>query len=311
MKKKKKLVIYFTAFVVLAAGIKYKINKDARNLEKKIKIVTEKIHDDDYLIASHRGFSSLAVENTREAIILASNENYIDSIEFDVRMTKDRKIVLSHDDCLFTGILGNSISSLTYEEIKEKEFIYYNFYFPEISLSAEGSLKNQRELNLFGKNFKVIDLIEALSYCKDKMVLVDIKFENNIVEFTNEMKNELQNVDTSNIVFQSLDLEGIKYFQEHTPFKCQVLISSKKDFAYFKYFQSIGLSYKLVSYELVDSLLSQGKSVSIWTINSASTMSKLMDELDNHYKDVTYITNYPDLIVTMLEERSAKTLLKK
>ena len=92
MRKKKirNLVIFSTIFClgtctvvkdVQASGIKY-LNETSRFVKE--------INSDEFLIAAHRGFSSLEVENTADSIICASNEEYIDYIEIDVRMTKDK-----------------------------------------------------------------------------------------------------------------------------------------------------------------------------------------------------------------------------
>ena len=305
MKKSKRVTIYFVSFLIAFFGIRYKISKELNKFEQKIKTRVENL-DDDYLIASHRGFSSLAVENTKEAIILATSKDYVDAIEIDARMTKDSKIILSHGKYLFEGLIPKKVSELTYEEIKDKDFIYYKPYAPNLLVTAENILMNKRQFNLNFRSFKVISLLEALSYCKDKTVYLDLKFDNNTKEFTTKLKKELENVDKSNIIFQSLDLEGIKYFQEQTGFNCQVLISKKEDFAYIEYFQSIGFHYKLISYELIDNLLKQGKQISIWAINSKDVLDSVITILGDHYKEVTYITNCPDLIVYELEQKRLK-----
>lgn len=47
-------------------------------------------------IIGHRGAAGLALENTTESILAAIRAG-VDAIEFDVRLTKDGKLVLSHD----------------------------------------------------------------------------------------------------------------------------------------------------------------------------------------------------------------------
>ncbi|MEO8863370.1 MAG: glycerophosphodiester phosphodiesterase family protein [Candidatus Saccharimonadales bacterium] len=47
-------------------------------------------------IIGHRGAAGLALENTLESII-AATEAGVDGVEVDVRVTKDKKLVLSHD----------------------------------------------------------------------------------------------------------------------------------------------------------------------------------------------------------------------
>lgn len=49
------------------------------------------------MIISHRGNDNHKFkENTKEAIINVLEKNYVDGVEFDIRVTKDKKLVLSH-----------------------------------------------------------------------------------------------------------------------------------------------------------------------------------------------------------------------
>lgn len=48
-------------------------------------------------IISHRGNGFNFKSNTKEAILYSLNIDYIDGVEFDVRITKDKKIVIIHD----------------------------------------------------------------------------------------------------------------------------------------------------------------------------------------------------------------------
>lgn len=69
-------------------------------------------------IIAHRGASSIAPENT-VASIAAALEFHPDFIEIDVRLTKDKKLVVLHDASLkrTTG-LRSKVHNLTLEEIK-------------------------------------------------------------------------------------------------------------------------------------------------------------------------------------------------
>ena len=50
------------------------------------------------MIISHRGNDKYGyLENTKEAILSTLKSNYTDGVELDVRMTKDKKLVLSHN----------------------------------------------------------------------------------------------------------------------------------------------------------------------------------------------------------------------
>jgi glycerophosphoryl diester phosphodiesterase len=73
----------------------------------------------DFLIIAHRGDSSLCPENTmaafRKAVEVGS-----DGIETDVHLTKDGKVVISHDGYLGRVCNGKgNISDYTYDELKK------------------------------------------------------------------------------------------------------------------------------------------------------------------------------------------------
>ena len=111
--------------MLLTAGIKIKLCKDkSHEYTKSIESFDENFIDDDFLVAAHRGFSSKEIENTTNSIILAKNTKYIDYIELDVRLTKDRKLILSHNNSHVIGYHSKIfISSETLDSLNN-----YNFY---------------------------------------------------------------------------------------------------------------------------------------------------------------------------------------
>ncbi len=60
---------------------------------------TLKIDKQNTKMIAHRGLSGLEQENTVLAFIAAGNRSYF-GIETDVRITKDKKFILCHDDNL-------------------------------------------------------------------------------------------------------------------------------------------------------------------------------------------------------------------
>ena len=50
------------------------------------------------MLIAHRGNDNHKyLENTKEAVIYCLNKEYIDGIEIDIRVTKDKEFVLSHN----------------------------------------------------------------------------------------------------------------------------------------------------------------------------------------------------------------------
>lgn len=76
-----------------------------------------------YIIA-HRANGSKFKENTEQAILEVINYSYVDGIEIDIRMTKDKKFVLAHNEYFICkNKKVKKISNTKYKEIKEcKEF---------------------------------------------------------------------------------------------------------------------------------------------------------------------------------------------
>ena len=81
--------------------------------------VQNKVSAEDIKIIAHKGYSSIAPENTMASFERAMDIG-VDMIELDVQMTKDGRLVVFHDDDIsrITGQTG-SISDYTYEEIRQ------------------------------------------------------------------------------------------------------------------------------------------------------------------------------------------------
>ena len=74
-------------------------------------------------IIGHRGNQGFATENSRDAILDCSRNNNIDGTEFDIRPTKDDKIVIMHNATVNgTTSSKGRIQDLTLEELKKLRF---------------------------------------------------------------------------------------------------------------------------------------------------------------------------------------------
>ena len=306
MKKNKvtKIIVYASALAIGASGITYTILKKNFNDYKEYLGKQDKIVNDDFLVSAHRGLSSLAIENTREAISFAREKEYIDFIEIDVRLTKDGKLILSHDNDLLVNGKHVRISNLTYDEATSLTFNYRDTYSNNyIFNDPENLLIVERENNLSNQDYHLIGLLEAIELSQGKGILLDIKFDGNIEELCNELIRELEGIDTSNIIFQSSNVEGIRYLRDHSNFDCQLLISSKENLIYIDDFDRIGLNIYLLDSELYRELCFKNKKLALWTINNTKDLDRVLEIVGDNYKDIIYITNYPDIIVTRLRER--------
>lgn len=147
-------------------------------------------------------------ENTIEGIIDSLNKDYIDGVEFDIRLTKDKYFVLYHN--------------ATY-----KDNLIKNKYLKDLKLD---------ELNNVLKNIK-----------SNKIILIDIKCEEgNYKEMSDYLIKVLKKYKKLNIYLCSFNYEMCLYLKEKTKYKVGLLISNlinkNKNI---KPFDFISINYKI------------------------------------------------------------------
>ena len=97
-------------------------------------------------IISHRGNGNYYKGNTKEALLKALEYDYIDGIEFDVRMTKDKKIVIIHDPIIdFVSDGTGIVKYMDYNELLKYNF-GNNEHYSKICLLDEllNSINNNK-----------------------------------------------------------------------------------------------------------------------------------------------------------------------
>ncbi|MEJ2195266.1 MAG: glycerophosphodiester phosphodiesterase family protein [Ignavibacteriaceae bacterium] len=151
----------------------------------------------DFIIIAHRGESFEAPENTLSSINLAWQRND-DAVEIDIRMTKDDKIIVIHDNNTFrTGRKFMNVSSCSYDELLKVDV---------------GKFKGSN-----WKNEKIPLLDEVINTIpKDKILFVEIKSNYKIVKPLQELINQKQ-IDPNQINFIGFN------------FKTMSLVNLRKD----------------------------------------------------------------------------------
>lgn len=144
------------------------------------------------LMIAHRGLSGIKLENTIEAFKLASEHSYF-GIETDVHLTKDKKLVVSHDDNMLrnSGVDMNIEHSL-YEEVK-KIPLYNGEYVPDLEdyiiICKESSKKAVLEIKSSMSKEELeecINIIEKLEYIDNTII---ISFDPHNIATVNEISN--------------------------------------------------------------------------------------------------------------------------
>lgn len=141
-------------------------------------------------IISHRGSLGKYKKNTKEALLNALSCDFISGIEFDVRITKDKKIVIIHDPIIdFVSNGTGIVKNMTY-----KKLLKYNF----------GTLEYPSKICLLDELLKNIHT--------NKIILIELKFEgSNYKEFVNIVYNIIKKYKL-NIYICSFNYELLKYF---------------------------------------------------------------------------------------------------
>lgn len=151
---------------------------------------------------AHRGLhdnSSDAPENSMKAFRLAAEKGY--GIELDVRLTKDEKVVVFHDNNL-KRICGveTDVNTLTYEELQE--------------------------LSLLNTEEKIPLFIEVLKLVNGKVpLIVEIKMVDNttrVCELANEILKEYKGI----YCVESFNAHAVKWYRVHRPDICRGQLSA-------------------------------------------------------------------------------------
>ena len=142
-------------------------------------------------IISHRGSNvSNYKPNTKQALLTALSLDFISGIEFDIRITKDKKIVIIHDPII--NLISNGSGIV--KKMKYKKMLKYNF----------GTKENPS---------KICTLEELLDNIKsNKKILIELKEESDdFVNFVDIVYRIIKNYNL-NIYITSFNYELIKYF---------------------------------------------------------------------------------------------------
>ncbi len=191
---------------------------------------------------AHRGLHNNEIpENSIKSFIEALNKNM--AIELDIRLLKDKNIVVFHDENLkrMTGI-NKKIENCTYEDIK-------NIY-----------LKETTE--------KIPLLKDVLELINNKVLLI-IELKNKKVGLEKEVIKILDNYE--NFCIQSFNLKTLYYFKVIRPkYIIGLLVSSKRKTKtkYFIKTDFISHSLKGIDNKYIKRKKSKNIPIFVWTIRN-------------------------------------------
>lgn len=262
-------------------------------------------------VQGHRGARGLMPENSIPGFITALDSGVM-TLEMDVVITKDKKVILSHEPWMSAGICLNREGKEFSKEM-EKKFNIYQMTYEETQLFDCGSKDNetypqQKKMvvhkPLLSDVIKEVEHhIKAVSqYEVDYNIEIksgkegDGVYHPNVEEFSDlvyQVVNEY--LPLERVVIQSFDLRVLRYWHKKYPeVRLALLIENLKSIE--ANLDELGFNpsiyspyYKLISKDKVDYLHKKKIRVIPWTVNDISAMLSLKGMgVDG------FITDYPD-----------------
>ena len=201
-------------------------------------------------------------DNSKEAILNVLNKEYISGIEIDIRLTKDKKVIVYHDPVIV---------------IKNK-----------IKIINETNLIDLIKVNIY-------TLSEILNSIKtDKTIILEIKYENKLnKKDADYFIKEIKKYNYLNLYVCSFNTKLMKYIKKNYNGKCGIIIGSVINKC--KCFNF--LDFNLIKYGLFRKI--PKKETFIWTINDVNKLKRLTKnnkKILNIITDKAYLLNTSDIL---------------
>ena len=237
-------------------------------------------------VTAHRGFSSVAPENTLYAFESAV-ETGADYIELDVQLTADEQLVIFHDKTIDRTTDGKGeLSKYTYDELQE--FSAGSWY------GKNGEFDDAKIMLLS-------DVLEAVG--DDIMLNIEIKNHGNVTKTAEKTVEVIEEYDIEKSCYvTSFSYTALKTVKKLNPkIKTGLIanVASSTSFSQLKYIDAVSLNYIFINQSIVNMAHQNGKRVFVWTVDRPSDMHHMIAMgVDN------IITNRPDKTLEMVDSDS-------
>jgi len=262
---------------------------------------------------AHRGARSLAPENTISAARKAL-EVGADGWELDVQMSRDKKMVVIHDESLVRTSNVKEIfphrepwlvRDFTLKELQELDFgSWFNETDPFGQIAA-GNVSKEEQRSFTG--VKILSLEETLEFTKKSKWKVNIEiksfpFETDNFELVEKVVDQINQFKMEKMVMvSSFNHAYIKQVKKLNPRITTGALVDKPLNNPANYLKEIeadvyDVSVSAISLDEIELLQSKGFSVIIWTVNDEKTMKDLIKvRVDG------VITDFPQKLKTILD----------
>lgn len=262
----------------------------------------------------HRGCRGLLPENTIPAFIKAIDLG-VNTLELDVAVSKDQKIIVSHEPWMSGGICITPENEPITEEM-EQQFKIYEMDYELISTFDCGSIGNSKFPEQKGQVTHKPSLNDMFLACEKHIVDNKLQQVNYNIEikskpewdsiycptpdvFSDLLVNEIKasGIDIKRFCLQSFDTRILKYLHKNHP---DITLAYLIEYPYdntealldkIAFTPSI-LSpyYKLLDQQKIETAQQMGMKVIPWTVNTEEEMEQLIDwGIDG------IITDYPNI----------------
>ena len=228
------------------------------------------------------------LENSIAALKYCNSKEYIDGIELDCLLTKDKKIVVFHDSFVMIGEKVKNVSKLSFQELDDW---YYE--------------KNHSHLNTLEEMLKAVSISKIL-FIELKNGLLKNDIDSVLLDHVNKELNRHKFKKTKILCFSEKMLNA---FYKINKKESLCLLVSKSSYLYNakliynmylnKKINTIAIHKSMVTKKRIKKLL-QNHYVAIYTIKNKKEMEKILtilDEVYYKYKDkFIIITNVPSVV---------------
>ena len=268
----------------------------------------------EVFVQGHRGYRGAYPENSYEAFYHAMKLG-VDAIELDVVLSKDQKIIISHEPYMCNELClkpnGDSISKeeskqlnlykMTAQEITEYSFGTLDYAkFPDQKKVKSHKLELKKMTQLLEAKFPEDFSFPQLTVEVKSHPNTDGEFHPAPKEYAKILQKELQLIDERwPIAIQSFDLRILLELDKQGCELPLIALSESKevdiDYVCEKLeFIPDGFSpyYEVINEDVVEDCQSLGVELSAWTVNDRAEMERLF-QLGVR----SFITDFPDLII--------------
>ena len=270
---------------------------------------------DDFDLQGHRGAVGLFPENSIIGFVETVKLG-VTTLEMDVVITKDNKVVVSHEPwisnkkCIDTrgndisdDILSENIFLMTYDEIK-------NF---DCGTLPNPYHSNQKKISVVKPLLvEVISRVEEVSQSKIRynievksQIGSDQIFHPKFNEFVDLVVHDIKSKNIEDrVTIQSFDFRVLKYLKNQYPsFKISMLVNESYD--YNDILDDLGFypdiyspNFQNLTHEIVKKIQEKKIRIIPWTVNSIDDIVKILEwDVDG------IISDYPDRVKYLLYEK--------